>query len=67
MSTNDVDVLDEVVQQVELAHRTASGRVSPRSSRLGGRRLDLGEPAVDTDGACAGQAELDAVVRGRVV
>ena len=41
-------------------------RVAPLEE-LGGRRLDLGQPAVDADGACPRQTELDAVVRRRIV
>ena len=60
------DVGGVVGEEVELV-RTA-GRAAPAgSSPVGGHGLDVAEPGVLADGLGAGEAQLDAVVRGRVV
>ena len=63
-------VVDERRQQVvaRCAGRRAARRRGPwPSSTVLATRLDLAEPGVDTDRAGAGEAQLDAVVLGRVV
>jgi len=62
-------VVGEVVEEVHprLGAPAATGGVHGAGDDALGRCLDLGQAGVDADGLGPGQAQLDAVVLGRVV